>query len=148
AGDVAEENLPEFYAACDIFLMPSREGRSRNGGILTEGFGMVFIEANASGKPVIGGRVGGIPDAIIDRVTGLLVSPDDRNQLCIAIIALLEDRGLVKKMVRAGRRRVVQAFRWELVAQKISKITDDIAKTSRALVSLNNTRLLSAGRQK
>src|SRR5207244_13456776 len=68
AGIVADADLPAFYAACDVFLLPNRVD---DGDI--EGFGIVFLEAAASGRPVIGGDSGGVPEAVERDVTGLLV---------------------------------------------------------------------------
>ncbi|OLD20126.1 MAG: hypothetical protein AUJ01_04745 [Acidobacteria bacterium 13_1_40CM_3_65_5] len=72
AGTVSDADLPAFYAACDIFLLPNRVD---DGDI--EGFGIVFLEAAASGKPVIGGDNGGVPEAVERDVTGLLVDGAD-----------------------------------------------------------------------
>src|SRR5262249_14775190 len=69
-GRVSDEELPEFYALSDVFAMPSRACLDSND---VEGFGMVFLEAGATGKPVVAGRSGGIEDAVVDGVTGLLV---------------------------------------------------------------------------
>ena len=82
AGYVKQETLSALYCACDLLVMPSfeRDGRSDY-----EGFGIVFLEANACGKPVIGGRSGGTMDAVIDGETGLLVDPDDEDTIAEAI---------------------------------------------------------------
>lgn len=87
-GHVPEEDLPLFYAACDIFVMPSRALPHRDG---IEGFGIVFLEAGACGKPVVGGRSGGIADAVTDGVTGILVDPSDAQELASVLTELLLD---------------------------------------------------------
>ncbi|NND70394.1 MAG: glycosyltransferase family 4 protein, partial [Rhodothermales bacterium] len=74
-GPIAPNELPELYHHCDVFVMPSRNSPPD-----VEGFGIVFLEANACGKPVIGARTGGIPDAILHRQTGLLVDADNDSE--------------------------------------------------------------------
>ena len=127
-GAVPEKELPEFYAAGDVFAMPSRIVKSKRGGTLVEGFGIVFLEANACGKPVIGGRVGGIPDAVHHGVTGLLVNPSDKRQLCDAIVTLLQDGELANRLGKAGRARVEQHFQWDIAFHRVAAITKDLAR--------------------
>ena len=130
AGAVPDEELPGFYAACDVFAMPSRIGTSKHGGTMGEGFGIVFVEAGAMGKPVVGGRSGGIPDAVVDGVTGLLVDPTDLEQISRAIISLLLDSQLRCRMGHAGRKRAQEHFQWEIAAQNISRIVDGLSRRS------------------
>ena len=73
-GTVDEGALPALYAACDVFLMPNRAD-----GVDFEGFGIVFLEAAASGRPAIGGRSGGVPEAVDDGVTGAVGGEDDEE---------------------------------------------------------------------
>jgi phosphatidylinositol alpha-1,6-mannosyltransferase len=101
-GHVSDEDLPPLYAACDVFVMPSRALQERDG---IEGFGIVFLEAGASGKPVIGGRSGGITDAVLDGTTGVLVNPQDVEEIAEALIRLLRDREDAARMGEEGRRR-------------------------------------------
>ena len=111
-GEVEEEEIPLYYAACDVFIMPSD----------IEGFGIVFLEANACGKPVIGGRSGGISDAIIDGETGLLVNPLDIKEIADVLIRLLTNSGLAQKLGEKGRQRVEKELNWERMAQRIREI--------------------------
>ncbi len=97
-GRVSHEELLSFYQACDIFLMPNRE--LENGD--TEGFGLVFLEANAFKKPVIGGNAGGAVDAILHAKTGLLVDSTSVQEIADAIVQLLENDKLRKEMGEAG----------------------------------------------
>jgi phosphatidylinositol alpha-1,6-mannosyltransferase len=119
AGYVPDEELPGLYAACDAFVMPSRALALRDG---IEGFGTVFLEAGACAKPVIGGRSGGVSEAVEDGVTGLLVDPHDVRALVAALRRVLGDAELRKRMGQAARARAerleagwVQAVRriWE-----------------------------------
>jgi asparagine synthase (glutamine-hydrolysing) len=111
-GNVSEEELPLLYAAADVFLMMSREERTRRGK-LVEGFGIVFLEASASGKPVIGGNSGGIPDAVRDGLTGFLVDPCDPNAIAAATMRLLTEPGLAERLGRQGREWVEKEMNWE-----------------------------------
>lgn len=111
-GEVKEEELPLYYVACDVFIMPSA----------IEGFGIVYLEANACGKPVIGGRAGGISDAIIDGETGLLVDPFDINQIAEALVKLLTNPELAQSLGKKGRERIERELNWREITQRIRKI--------------------------
>ncbi|MEY3568591.1 MAG: hypothetical protein RL587_1031 [Actinomycetota bacterium] len=99
------EQLPEIYATADIFAMPCR---TRNFGLDVEGFGIVYLEAAATGLPVIAGNSGGAPEAIVDGETGYVVS---REALKSRVLELLDDPMLRKSMGDAGRQRVITDFR-------------------------------------
>jgi phosphatidyl-myo-inositol dimannoside synthase len=94
------EELFACYANCEIFALPSRG----------EGFGLVFLEAMAHAKPVIGGAHGGIPDIIEDGVTGRLVPHGNVEQLAEALEAFLANSGEAKEMGARGKDRVAQLF--------------------------------------
>ena len=102
AGQVPDDDLPLLYAACDVFAMPSRALARRDG---VEGFGIVFLEAGACGKPVVGGRSGGVADAVVDGVTGILVDPLDIDDLAGALTYLLCDRDAASRLGTQGRLR-------------------------------------------
>ena len=97
-GQLSHEKLTAFYQYCDIFLMPNRE--LENGD--TEGFGLVFLEANAYKKPVIGGNYGGAIDAIKHNETGLLVESKSANEIANAIIELIDSDSVRKKLGENG----------------------------------------------
>lgn len=99
-GRVSDDELVHLYQDCDIFVMPSSG----------EGFGIVYLEASACGKPVIGSSVGGATDAVEHGVTGLCVDPTDTASLHSAIIQLLRDPALASQMGQAGRTRVLRQF--------------------------------------
>ena len=117
AGRVHDSALPAYYAACDVFIMPNR--RLAND---IEGFGMVFLEASAAGKPVIGGRSGGTDDAIVDGVTGLRVDGDNLDMIAAAVIDLLSDPAFARSMGEQGRRRVAAEFNWDRVALRTRQL--------------------------
>ena len=113
-GKIPEAELPDHFRACDVFVMPSRLAPPQ-----VEGFGLVFLEANACGKPVIGARTGGIPDAIAEGETGLLVAPDDVAGLADAMTRVLADPALAHRLGERGRTRVLEGFTWNHVADRL-----------------------------
>jgi phosphatidylinositol alpha-1,6-mannosyltransferase len=119
AGRLAYEDLPQVYAMSDVFVMPSREQQELHD---VEGFGMVFLEANACGKPVIGGRSGGVGDAILDGVTGLLVDPIDVDDIAKAIKCVLSNAEFAKQLGDQGRLRVLNEFCWQRVGERVRNI--------------------------
>jgi len=116
-GPVSGDDLAALYAACDVFVMPSRALAQRDG---VEGFGIVFLEAGACAKPVVGGRSGGIGDAVLDGVTGLLVDPTDVAELQAVLIHLLDDPVEARRLGGLGRQRVETLARsWEPTVRQI-----------------------------
>ncbi|VVB68077.1 Trehalose synthase [Candidatus Norongarragalina meridionalis] len=113
---LSDAELAALYAACDVFVLPS----------LWEPFGMVLAEAMACGKPVIGTRVGGIPE-IVTKDCGFLAPPADSKALAERLLLLLGDNGLRKRMGSAGRRHVLREFTWEKTAAAYEKIYGEIS---------------------
>lgn len=113
-GRVDYASLPDYYNACDVFAMPALDMHPD-----VEGFGIVFLEANACAKPVIGARSGGIPDAIRHEETGLLVEPGDATATAEALIRLLTDRDLAARLGRQGRARVLAEATWDHSADQL-----------------------------
>ena len=109
-GSVPAQDLPDLYAACDVFVMPARFRDSDND---VEGFGLVYVEASACEKPVMGGRSGGVEDAIADGKTGLLVDPLDVDELAASIERLWRHPELRASHGRSGRRRAEAELTWE-----------------------------------
>ena len=120
-GYVPEALLVDYYSVSDVFIMPSREI-----GMDIEGFGLVFLEANACGKPVIGGDSGGVSDAVADGVSGILVDPESAVAVEKAITKLLTDSNFAQKLGRQGRERVEKEFSGEVIQQKIRTMLKDI----------------------
>jgi len=129
-GNISDEEMPLYYSACNLFIMASREEINKKG-TLAEGFGIVFLEANACGKPVIGGRSGGIPDAVKDGETGILVDPKNINEIADAIIKLLTDEKLAENMGRKGRERVAKEFTVEAAVKKLLNVVMEVEKERR-----------------
>ena len=119
AGEVSDNELAAYYAACDIFVMPNRQI-----GEDIEGFGIVFLEASAMGKPVIGGKSGGTQDAILDGLTGFRVDGNQIEAVSVSIMTLLSDPIRAKRMGETGRRRVLKEFTWEQVFLKTRFLAD------------------------
>ncbi len=102
-GEIPHERLPEYISLADVMVQPS---------IAEEAFGITLVEAMACGIPAIGSRLGGIPEIIIDRQTGFLVTPRDREALAGAVIKILEDDDLRRSYGASARERVVEHFTW------------------------------------
>lgn len=118
-GAVPWTELPAHYGAGDVFAMPCR---TRRGGLDVEGLGIVYLEASATGLPVVAGDSGGAPDAVLDGETGWVVrggSPDDSAD---RIITLLADPELRRRMGERGREWVEEKWRWDLLAEKLKTL--------------------------
>lgn len=113
-GRVPDGELNAAFSAADLFVMPARSDPPD-----VEGFGLVFLEANACGTAVVGARAGGVPDAIVPGVTGELVEPDDPAQLADVVAGLLNDPKRTQALAAAGRQRVVDACNWDVVADQL-----------------------------
>lgn len=118
-GRLSDEHLKQLFARCYCFVLQTRE---EPGGDV-EGFGIVFLEANSFGKPVIAGKSGGVPDAVIDGVNGYLIEPTSLRMLHRAILSLLEHPEIAQQMGERGKHRVAEQFNWtsnvRLLAQHI-----------------------------
>ena len=121
-GKVPDHDLPRLYAAADAFAMPNRDV----GGDF-EGFGIVFLEAQAMETPVIAGRSGGAPEAVIEDETALLVDGASVEDIARAIRRLAQDEALCARLGKAGRRNVIENFHWEVAAKKLQAIHEEVA---------------------
>jgi phosphatidylinositol alpha-1,6-mannosyltransferase len=118
-GYIAHEDLSPFYTMCDVFVMTSRDipGKPQ-----TEGFGLVYLEANLFGKPVVASRSGGIADAVLDGQTGSMVDPDNPSETAAAVVKLLTDKSLARQLGETGRKRVLNEFSGQSAVKKIREI--------------------------
>ena len=114
-GYLDADELEEAYGAADCFVQPCREEPGGD----TEGFGLVFLEANVRGLPVVAGRTGGVPEAVLDGLNGLLVEPGDADRVADAMRRLLTDHALARRLGEAGRRRVLDGFLPQHYAQRV-----------------------------
>ncbi|HEX9124042.1 MAG TPA: glycosyltransferase family 4 protein [Actinomycetota bacterium] len=117
AGQVSERDLPASYAVGDVFAMPCR---NRLGGLEVEGWGNVFIEAAACGRPVVVGDSGGARESVEDGRTGVLVDGRSVEHVADAVAELLADPELARRMGEAGRRRVEGFYTWPRAAAQLS----------------------------
>jgi len=111
-GRIPHEKLPSFYASADLFVAPSITDRMGD----TEGQGVVFLEAMASGTPVIATRSGGISEVIEDGIEGLLVEPSNPTQLCASITTLLQDDQRRRQLAQKGQQKA-RTYDWSVIGQ-------------------------------
>jgi phosphatidyl-myo-inositol dimannoside synthase len=114
-GKLRLDQLKGYYSRSDVFVMPSRQ----------EGFGIVFAEAMAAGKPVIAGDRGGAPEVVRDGVTGFLVDPDDLDTLARRLIQILRDETLRKKMAEAGRECFEKNYTFPRFEERLTKVLQE-----------------------
>ena len=122
-GPVPWPELPAYYDAGDVFAMPCR---TRRAGLDVEGLGLVYLEASATGLPVIGGDSGGAPDAILDGESGYVVH--DVADTAARVIELLADPGRARAMGEKGLAWVDREWRWELAAARLTSILRPAAR--------------------
>lgn len=115
-GSVPWQELPAYYDAGDVFAMPCR---TRRAGLEVEGLGIVFLEASATGLPVVAGRSGGSPDAVLEGHTGVVVDGCSVSAVADAVATYLEDRELAQRTGVAGRAWVQQQWRWDVLAGRL-----------------------------
>jgi phosphatidyl-myo-inositol dimannoside synthase len=121
-GGVAEADLPGLYNLAEVYVAPARQAP-----LVGEGFGLALAEASSAARPVIAARAGGVPEAVRDGQTGLLVDPDRPAELADALRRLLRDRTLARKLGTAGRREIERYYNWDRVTSDLAKIAADVA---------------------
>jgi phosphatidylinositol alpha-1,6-mannosyltransferase len=115
-GSVPWADLPAHYAAGDVYAMPCR---TRRRGLDVEGLGIVYLEASATGLPVVAGDSGGAPDAVREGETGYVVPGRDSGALVDRLVTLLDDPALARRLGAAGRAWVESEWRWEAQAARM-----------------------------
>ncbi len=126
AGAISNENVAACYHECDVFAMISRQYENS-----VEGFGIAFLEAGYAGKAVVGGDSGGIPDAVERDKMGILVNPNDLDEIALAIIDLLQNKNKRTEYGKNGRNRVLKGFTWEKVAKTYANLFNKILAASK-----------------
>lgn len=118
-GSVPWSSLPAYYDVGDVFAMPCR---TRLRGLDVEGLGIVYLEASATGLPVVAGASGGAPDAVLDGDTGVVVNGEHPVEVASALVALLKDPARAREMGRRGRAWIEREWRWDLVAERFAEL--------------------------
>jgi len=114
-GEVKDDLLPSVYNCADVFVLPS----------IQEGQGIVLLEAQASGKPVVAFDVGGVDETVRNNETGLLVERGNSDALAEGLMKFLFDKPLREKIGAKGRGFVMENFTWDICAQKMLKVYRD-----------------------
>ena len=113
-GKIPYEELNPFYNMCDLFVMVPRSDETE-----VEGFGIVYLEANACKKPVVGSNSAGIPSAILHKKTGLLVEEENVDELANALHKIITDQDYAQKLGEEGFSRVLECANWDYVSKKL-----------------------------
>jgi phosphatidylinositol alpha-1,6-mannosyltransferase len=116
-GHVSYEDLPRWYCASELFAMPNRD----IGGD-TEGFGLVYLEAAAAGRPALAGTAGGTASAVVDEVTGLRVDGEQVDAIARALVRLLRNPMEAEQMGRSGRERVLENYTHQRRVDQLRKL--------------------------
>ncbi|HYM14416.1 MAG TPA: glycosyltransferase [Dehalococcoidia bacterium] len=124
-GELPHDSVPDVLRQIDIFAMPST----------AEGFGVAALEASAAGVPVVASDVHGIPDVVLDGVTGLLVPPRDTAALAGAIARLADDAALRRRMGAAGRAYVEHNYRWQDNAALMERLYEEMVQGAASRVT-------------
>ena len=119
-GKVPEAELPAYYAACDLLVLPSV---SR-----LEAFGLVLVEAMASGKPVVASDIPGVRDVLKDGRTGLLAEPFNHHDLAEKIMTIISNGELARRMGLWGRRHAEENYSWKVIGNIIEKIYKEVVE--------------------
>jgi phosphatidylinositol alpha-1,6-mannosyltransferase len=125
---VAEQDLSVLFHVCDVHVMVSRWDRIRRE---VEGFGIVYLEAGASGKPSVAGSAGGCADAVANGETGFVVDPESVEEVSAALLKVLTDPVLAARMGAAGKKRVRELFAKDRVLPRIERILVEHCNPSR-----------------
>lgn len=120
-GGVPYSELPHHYAAGDVFAMPCR---TRHRGLDVEGLGIVFLEASATGLPVVVGDSGGAPDAVLPGETGVVVDGTSSEAVADSISGILADRAAAAQMGARGREWILSEWTWDTKAARLAQLLD------------------------
>jgi phosphatidylinositol alpha-1,6-mannosyltransferase len=120
-GGVPADELPAHHAVPDVFAMPCR---TRGAGLDVEGLGIVYLEASATGVPVVAGRSGGAPETVVDGTTGSVVDGTDVAEVAARVADLLADPARAARMGRAGREWARREWRWDVLGARLRALLD------------------------
>ncbi|HZH40331.1 MAG TPA: glycosyltransferase family 4 protein, partial [Gemmatimonadales bacterium] len=122
-GSVPDKELPALYNVAEVYLGVSRRAE----GTRVEGFGIALAEASACGLPVIAGRSGGVAEAVKDGETGFVVDPEDPAAAAQALMRLLSDQLLARRLGQAGRKAVETNYNWDRVVRDLREIESQVS---------------------
>mgnify|MGYP001580441530 FL=1 len=125
AGNVEQNEVPRYFAVSDVFVRPSR----------SEGLGSAFLEAMAAGLPIIATPVGGIPDFLTDRKTGLFVKPEDDGDLAKKIKELFNNNVLRQALADEGKKMAEEKYSWDIIAREFDKIFLELPHAKKILLT-------------
>ncbi len=115
-GNLKDDKLPAIYNCADVFALPS----------IQEGQGIVLLEAQACAKPIVAFNIGGVNEAVCNGETGLLVKLGNTDEFADAILKLISEKNLQDKMGIAGRKFVLENFTWDICAQKMLNVYNEV----------------------
>ncbi|MYR05189.1 glycosyltransferase [Gordonia sp. SID5947] len=118
-GSVSSADLPAYHNIADVFAMPAR---TRGRGLDVEGLGIVYLEASATGVPVVAGQSGGAPETVVEGVTGTVVDGTDVDAVAFAITAILADPAAASEMGSRGREHAVETWEWRSIAARLRQL--------------------------
>lgn len=121
-GSIDDAKIASLHRNAAMYL-----GLSRREGVEVEGFGIAISEASASGLAVVGGRSGGVPDAVREGETGVLVDPTSVGDAAAAVARLLDDPASAERLGRGGRAAVESFYNWDRVAREMRRIGDEVS---------------------
>lgn len=120
-GRVPAAELAAHHTLADVFAMPSR---TRGAGLDVEGLGIVYLEASATGVPVVAGNSGGAPETVLEGRTGTVVDGRDERAVAAAVVDILSDRDAAARMGAAGREWVADQWRWDVLGGRLRSLLD------------------------
>lgn len=106
-GEIPHDQLPKFFYTADAFVLLAHPDEGRE-----EGLGLVFLEASAAGMPIVAGRSGGVPEAVLDQETGLIVEATNEKEVVSAVLKVLKDREYARRLGMNARDRMIRDFSW------------------------------------
>lgn len=106
-GEVPHEQLGPYFYASDVFVLLTHPDEGRE-----EGLGLVFLEASAVGLPIVAGRSGGVPEAVLDGRTGLIVDTTNEKQVVDSVLKLLREKSYANQLGNAAKQRMLREFQW------------------------------------
>ncbi|MFJ1461398.1 glycosyltransferase family 4 protein [Nocardia sp. N2S4-5] len=127
-GRVPSAELAAHHTLADVFAMPSR---TRGAGLDVEGLGIVYLEASATGVPVVAGDSGGAPETVREGRTGHVVDGRSQSQIADALVGILADRDAAARMGAAGRAWVSEQWRWDVLGGRLRALLDGSVRSSR-----------------